>query len=55
MSKFSEHGRDATPDDETCLARFPHLNPLPQAGEEAIESLREEFHVKRGVTILADS
>jgi 8-amino-7-oxononanoate synthase len=28
-------------------ARFPHLNPLPQAGEEANESLRE-FSVKCG-------
>ena len=27
-------------------ARFPHLNPLPQAGEEANESLRE-FSVNR--------
>ncbi|MDP2758868.1 MAG: MgtC/SapB family protein [Sideroxyarcus sp.] len=38
------HGKCATPDYETCHARFPHLNPLPQAGEEANESLRE-FHV----------
>ncbi|HZW26342.1 MAG TPA: hypothetical protein VFF26_12730 [Gallionella sp.] len=35
------HGKYATPDYETCHARFPHLNPLPQAGEEANESLRE--------------
>ena len=40
------HGNFATPDNETCHARFPHLNPLPQAGEEANESLRE-FHVNR--------
>jgi len=38
------HGEDATPDDESRHARFPHLNPLPE-GEEANESLRE-FHVK---------
>ena len=44
------HGKYATPDSEKLLAghpnetrhaRFPHLNPLPQAGEEANESLRE--------------
>ncbi len=38
------HGKDAAPDDKTCHARFPLLNPLPLAGEEANESLRE-FHV----------
>ena len=38
------HGKDATPDDETRHARFPLLNPLPLAGEEANES-RREFHV----------
>jgi len=27
--------------DETSHVHFPHLNPLPQAGEEANESLRE--------------
>lgn len=36
------HGKCATPDNETCHARLPLLNPLPE-GEEAIESLRE-FH-----------
>jgi hypothetical protein len=60
----NEHG-EATPDNETRHARFPHLSPLveqlairlnrqkktakslviPQAGEEANDSLRE-FHVK---------
>jgi hypothetical protein len=40
------HGKCAAPDDEACHDRFPHLNPLPQAGEEANESLRE-FHVNR--------
>ncbi|MDO8464399.1 MAG: AmmeMemoRadiSam system protein B [Gallionella sp.] len=39
------HGKHAAPDNENRHARFPHLNPLPLAGEEAIESLRE-FHVK---------
>ena len=34
----------ATTDNETRHARFPLPNPLPQAGEEANESLRE-FHV----------
>ncbi|OGS80406.1 MAG: squalene synthase HpnC [Gallionellales bacterium GWA2_59_43] len=34
------HGKCA----KTCHDHFPHLNPLPQAGEEANESLRE-FHV----------
>jgi MSHA biogenesis protein MshP len=38
------HGKDTTLGYETCHARFPHLNPLPLAGEEANESLRE-FHV----------
>ncbi len=38
------HNKCATPDDETCHARFPHPNPLPQAGEGASESLRK-FHV----------
>src|ERR1039458_335240 len=38
------HGKDAAPDDETRHARFPLLNPLPLAGEEANES-RREFHV----------
>ncbi|MDP4028713.1 MAG: hypothetical protein Q8P42_07080 [Gallionella sp.] len=42
----------ATPDNETRHARFPHLNPLPQAGEEANESLRE-FHVTQVVGIAA--
>ena len=37
------HGSNATPDDETCHARFPLPNPLPQAGEGANESLREFF------------
>ncbi len=37
------HGKDVAPDDETHHARFPLLNPLPLAGEEANESLRE-FH-----------
>src|ERR1019366_4599602 len=38
------HGKDAAPDDETRHARFPLLNPLQLAGEEANES-RREFHV----------
>jgi len=38
------HGSSAAPDDETSHARFPHPNPLPQAGEGANVSLRE-FHV----------
>ncbi|TAN83613.1 MAG: class I SAM-dependent methyltransferase [Gallionella sp.] len=40
----NEHGNDVAPDNETRHARPPHLNPLPQAGEEANESLRE-FHI----------
>ena len=39
------HGNYAAHDNETRHARFPHPNPLPQAGEGANESLRE-FHVK---------
>lgn len=35
------HGRKATSDNKTHHALFPHLNPLPLAGEEANESLRE--------------
>ncbi|MFA6922187.1 MAG: manganese efflux pump MntP family protein [Gallionella sp.] len=35
------HGRETTPDNKTHHARFPHLNPLPLASEEANESLRE--------------
>jgi hypothetical protein len=46
------HGKCAAPDNETCHARFPLLNPLPQAGEEANESLRE-FHVKESERALA--
>jgi len=42
--KTNGHVRNAAPDDETCRARFPLPNPLPQAGEGANESLRE-FHV----------
>ena len=56
-------GNDAAPDDatgfagilplgnnsQTCHARFPHLNPLPE-GEEANESLRE-LHVKVSICI----
>jgi pyruvate ferredoxin oxidoreductase beta subunit len=41
--------RDIAPrgnNSQTCHARFPHLNPLPE-GEEANESLRE-FHVNDG-------
>ena len=38
------HGDNAAHDNETRHARFPHPNPLPQAGEGANESLRE-FHV----------
>ena len=45
------HGRNAAPDDETCHARFPLSNPLPQAGEGANESLRE-FHVKPYIVIV---
>jgi SEC-C motif-containing protein len=39
------HGKDATPDNKTCHARFPHPNPLPE-GEETNERLRE-FHIYR--------
>ncbi|MDP2762013.1 MAG: AMP-binding protein [Sideroxyarcus sp.] len=35
------HGENAMPENKTCHARFPHPNPLPQAGEGANESLRE--------------
>ena len=35
------HGRKATSDNKIHHALFPHLNPLPPAGEEANESLRE--------------
>ena len=38
------HEGSNAPDDKTYHARPPHLNPLPQAGEEANESLRE-FHI----------
>jgi len=37
------HGKCAVSDYETCHAPSPHLNPLPQAGEEATESLRELY------------
>jgi len=39
------HGKNNNHENETCHARFPHPNPLPQAGEGANESLRE-FHVE---------
>ncbi|OGS93141.1 MAG: glycosyl transferase family 1 [Gallionellales bacterium RBG_16_56_9] len=42
--KPNGHDRNVAPDDETCHARFPLPNPLPQAGEGANGSLRE-FHV----------
>ena len=45
------HGNCANPDNETCHARFPHPNPLPQAGEGANESLRE-FHANDGSGIV---
>ena len=35
------HGRNAISDNKPHHALFPHLNPLPLAGEEANESLRE--------------
>ncbi|MGB8076273.1 MAG: bifunctional DNA-formamidopyrimidine glycosylase/DNA-(apurinic or apyrimidinic site) lyase, partial [Gallionella sp.] len=44
MDCGSRHSRIATPDNEIHHARFPLPNPLPRAGEEANESLRE-FHV----------
>jgi UDP-N-acetylmuramoylalanine--D-glutamate ligase len=36
---INEHGKAV--DDDVSDARFPHLNPLPQAREDANESLRE--------------
>ena len=47
MTNFRSNGHDedATPDDKTRHALFPHLNPLPE-GEDTNESLRE-FHVNR--------
>ena len=57
ISHANGHGKCATPDYETCHARSPHLNPLPQAGEEANESLRE-FHVdalNKRINVLADN
>ena len=44
LSVFIANGHGSAPDDETRHARFPHPNPLPQAGEGANVSLRE-FHV----------
>ena len=44
MDCGSGHSRIATPDNEILHARFPLPNPLPRAGEGAIESLRE-FHI----------
>ena len=38
------HGKSIIHENETCHARSPHPNPLPQAGEGANASLRE-FHV----------
>jgi excinuclease ABC subunit C len=45
------HDKPVNPEDEACHARSPLLNPLPQAGEDAIESLRE-FNVKAFVASL---
>ena len=45
ISRLSNgHGNDATTDNDARHARFPLLHPLPLAGEEANERLRE-FHV----------
>ena len=46
------HGEQSPLDNEARHARFPLLNPLPQAGEEANESLRE-FHVKQETEVFA--
>ncbi|MFA6921268.1 MAG: hypothetical protein WC216_05450, partial [Gallionella sp.] len=44
---YAPIGHEVTTDDEARHARFPHLNPLPQAGEKTNESLRE-FHSNDG-------
>ncbi len=41
VAQINGHDKDATHEDKTRHARSPHLNPLPHAGEEANESLRE--------------
>ena len=53
MPQTNGHGKHATPDYETCHDRFPLSNFPPQAGERAIESLRE-FHVNPAILVLAD-
>ncbi|MDD2915988.1 MAG: 6-phosphogluconolactonase [Gallionella sp.] len=44
-------GKNAAPDNETCPARFPLPNPLPQAGEGANESLRG-FHINANAVFI---
>ena len=46
--KPNGYGNCAIPDNETCHARFPHPNPLPE-GEGANVSLRE-LHTNSGAT-----
>ena len=43
IAEANGHGKYAVSNDETRHARFPLPNPLPQAGEGAIESLREFY------------
>lgn len=43
MTFLNGNGIQTIPNDETRQARFPHLNPLPHAVEEANELLRELY------------
>jgi len=50
----NDHGKKAVPDNESRHDRSPLFNPLPQAGEEANESLCE-FHVTDGESLSLES
>ncbi|MDO8350788.1 MAG: Uma2 family endonuclease, partial [Gallionella sp.] len=47
LAVINDHGKKAVLNNEIHHDRFPQLNPLPQAGEEAKESLCE-FYVNDG-------
>ena len=54
LAVANDHGKKAVINYETRHDRFPLLNPLPQAGEEANERLRE-FHVNDGEFLSLES
>jgi len=51
LERTNGHGTHTTPDNAARQARSPHLNPLPLAGEETNESLRD-FYTNNAPTVL---